>query len=86
MNPAPTTVAVALAAARDAGLDRLDAHWLLAHVLARPRTWLLAHDDAALDAAQAAAMAASMLTEAVIPARPRAPPTARPIWRPATRR
>ena len=58
MNPAPTTVAVALAAAREAGLDRLDAHWLLAHVLARPRTWLLAHDDAALDGAQAAAMAA----------------------------
>ncbi len=58
MNPAPTTVAAALAAARDAGLERLDAQWLLAHVLAQPRTWLLAHDDAALDGAQAATMAA----------------------------
>ena len=46
------TVAGALAEAKAAGLDRLDAQLLLAHVLARPRTWLLAHEDAVLDRAQ----------------------------------
>lgn len=46
------TVAGALAEAKAAGLDRLDAQLLLAHTLARPRPWLLAHDDAVLDAAQ----------------------------------
>ncbi|KQW40143.1 peptide chain release factor N(5)-glutamine methyltransferase [Rhizobacter sp. Root404] len=48
-----TTVAGALHEARAAGVERLDAQLLLAHVLARPRAWLYAHDDAALDAAQA---------------------------------
>lgn len=42
------TVAEALAAARAAGLDRLDAQLLLAHHLGRDRGWLLAHDDDAL--------------------------------------
>ena len=46
------TVAAALADAKAAGLGRLDAQLLLAHLLARPRPWLLAHDDAVLDAAQ----------------------------------
>lgn len=46
------TVAGALAEAKALGLDRLDAQLLLAHVLARPRPWLIAHDDALLDAAQ----------------------------------
>ena len=46
------TVAAALAEARSAGLDRLDAQLLLAHVLRQSRPWLLAHDDAALDTAQ----------------------------------
>ena len=46
------TVADTLTAAHAAGLDRLDAQLLLGHVLARPRSWLLAHDDASLDAAQ----------------------------------
>jgi release factor glutamine methyltransferase len=50
-----TTVADALGAARAAGVERLDAQLLLAHVLGRPRVWLLAHDDAALDAPQARA-------------------------------
>jgi release factor glutamine methyltransferase len=49
---AAVTVAAALAEAKALGLDRLDAQLLLAHVLARPRPWLLAHDDALLDAAQ----------------------------------
>lgn len=39
-------------AAAAQGLDRLDAQLLLGAVLGRPRSWLLAHDDAALDAAQ----------------------------------
>ena len=46
------TVDGALTAAKAAGLDRLDAQLLLAHVLAKPRTWLLAHGDAPLDVAQ----------------------------------
>lgn len=43
-----SSVAQALAAARAVGIDRLDAQLLLAHRLQRPRSWLLAHDDAAL--------------------------------------
>ena len=46
------SVATALQAARSAGLERLDAQLLLAHVLGQDRTWLLAHDEAALTAAQ----------------------------------
>jgi release factor glutamine methyltransferase len=52
------TVSRALAQARGAGLDRLDAQLLLAHVLDRPRSWLVAHDDAVLDAALASAFEA----------------------------
>ncbi len=51
------TVASALAEARARGLDRLDAQLLLAHVLQRPRSWLLAHDTDALAPAQADAYA-----------------------------
>ena len=40
-----------LAQARAACVDRLDAQLLLARLLDRPRTWLLAHDDATLDPA-----------------------------------
>jgi release factor glutamine methyltransferase len=42
VNP---TLAQALAEAQAAGLGRLDAQLLLGHVLGRPRTWLIAHDD-----------------------------------------
>jgi release factor glutamine methyltransferase len=49
-----TTVAAALRDARSRGLERLDAHLLLAHVLGQSRAWLLAHDDDALSPAQAA--------------------------------
>ncbi len=42
------TVALAMREARALGLDRLDAQLLLAAALGRPRSWLLAHDDAAL--------------------------------------
>ena len=45
MNAGARTVAEALAAARAAGLDRLDAQLLLAHRLGRDRGWLLAHGD-----------------------------------------
>jgi release factor glutamine methyltransferase len=45
-----TTVGQAMAAARAAGLERLDAQLLLAHVLQHPRSWVLAHDDARLGA------------------------------------
>jgi release factor glutamine methyltransferase len=46
------TVARALAESRAIGIDLLDAQLLLAHCLRRPRTWLLAHDDAWLDRGQ----------------------------------
>ena len=57
---AAPSVAEALAIARAAGVDRLDAQRLLAHLLARPRSWLIAHDDAVLDAAQADALHAGL--------------------------
>ncbi len=53
-------LAAALAEARAAGLDRLDAQLLLAHVLQRPRSWLLAHDDDALGAPALAAFRAAV--------------------------
>jgi release factor glutamine methyltransferase len=40
-----TTVAELLTQARSAGLDRLDAQLLLAHVLQQDRSWLHAHGD-----------------------------------------
>jgi release factor glutamine methyltransferase len=45
----------ALRQAQAAGLERLDAQWLLGHLLQRPRAWLLAHDEQALPGAAAAA-------------------------------
>ena len=53
--PEPLLVRQALAQARHAGVARLDAQWLLEHLLQRPRSWLLAHDDSALPAPAAAA-------------------------------
>ena len=50
-----TTLDAALRDARSRGLERLDAHLLLAHVLGQSRAWLLAHGDDALPAPQAAA-------------------------------
>jgi release factor glutamine methyltransferase len=46
-------IAQALAAARAVGVARLDAQLLLAHLVQRPRAWLLAHDEHALDDSQA---------------------------------
>lgn len=51
------TVAQALRGAQDQGLDRLDAQLLLAHLLQRDRTWLIAHDDDRLAPSTAAAFA-----------------------------
>ncbi len=45
-----------LQAARSAGVARLDAQLLLAHHLDRPRAWLLAHDNEAIDAVTAQAL------------------------------
>lgn len=44
------TVDLALAQARQQGLERLDAQWLLCHVLAQTPSWLMAHGDAPLAA------------------------------------
>jgi release factor glutamine methyltransferase len=52
-------VGAALARARALGLERLDAQLLLAHTLQQPRSWLIAHDDAALTPAQQQAFAAA---------------------------
>jgi release factor glutamine methyltransferase len=52
------TVAQALQSAGAAGLDALDAQVLLSMCLNRPRTWLLAFDDAPLDPVCAQAFAA----------------------------
>lgn len=45
----------ALRQAHQTGVDRLDAQLLLGHLLKRPRTWLLAHDETALPPEAAAA-------------------------------
>jgi release factor glutamine methyltransferase len=49
---ATLTVAQAIQHARQQGLDRLDAQLLLGATLQQSPTWLLAHDDAALNPAQ----------------------------------
>lgn len=54
------TVAEALALARRLGVERLDAQLLLARALDRPRTWLLAHEDAALGDGPAQRFAAEL--------------------------
>ncbi|MDO9093057.1 MAG: peptide chain release factor N(5)-glutamine methyltransferase [Rubrivivax sp.] len=48
--PEPLCIRDALDQARQAGVVRLDAQWLLGHLLQRPRAWLLAHDDEPLPA------------------------------------
>ena len=60
-----TTIDAALRDARSHGLERLDAHLLLAHVLGQSRAWLLAHGDDALPAPQAAAFDALVARRAV---------------------
>lgn len=48
----PRTIAQALSEAQRVGLARLDAQWLLGHVLGQGRSWLLAHDEQGLSATQ----------------------------------
>ena len=48
----------ALATATQRLGERVDAEWLLLHVLGKPRSWLITHADDALDQATAAAYAA----------------------------
>lgn len=57
-------VADALAAARAAGVARLDAQLLLAHHLRQTRAWLLAHDDVVLDGPTRAAVDAGLARRA----------------------
>jgi release factor glutamine methyltransferase len=47
----PLNVEGALALARRRGIGRLDAQWLLAHLMQQERTWLLAHGDVPIDPA-----------------------------------
>lgn len=57
-------IAEALRQARAAGVERLDAQWLLEHLLGRPRAWLLAHDDEPLPADAATAWPALLARRA----------------------
>ena len=56
MTPDAATPAHLLAAARSR-IDPVDAEWLLAHALARPRSWLFAHAQDPVDAEAAARFA-----------------------------
>ncbi|HET9821449.1 MAG TPA: peptide chain release factor N(5)-glutamine methyltransferase [Burkholderiaceae bacterium] len=60
MNEAPATVAQALAWARAHGVERSDARGLVAHALGCDRSWVIAHDEAAL-AAPARSLVAELL-------------------------
>ncbi|OYY61416.1 MAG: protein-(glutamine-N5) methyltransferase, release factor-specific [Burkholderiales bacterium 28-67-8] len=51
------SIAEALAAARSHGVARLDAQLMLAALLDRPRSWLIAHDEEPLDQTQGAVFA-----------------------------
>ncbi len=51
------TIAAALTQAREWGVERLDAQLLVAHLLGQTRSWVIAHDDAALGE-QASALSA----------------------------
>lgn len=53
-------VADALAKARELGIARLDAQLLVAHHLARPRSWVIAHDDVPLEPAEQARLLADL--------------------------
>ena len=59
-----TTIDAALRDARSRGVERLDAHLLLAHVLGQSRAWLLTHGDDMLADDRAAAFQALALRRA----------------------
>ena len=58
------TVAQALEQARAMGVDRLDAQLIVAWQLGQSRSWVIAHDDAALDAPRAEAIDAAFARRA----------------------
>ena len=64
MSGEAPTVGQALAEARAAGIERLDAQLLLADALGQARSWLLAHDDVTLTPAQAAAYRSALARRA----------------------
>lgn len=64
MSAAGTTIADLLADARMQGVDRLDAQMLLARAIGRPRTWLVAHDDAPVPAAALARLRSDLARRA----------------------
>ena len=58
------TVAQALTHARALGVDRLDAQLIVAHQLGQSRSWVIAHDDAALGSLQSDALQAAFARRA----------------------
>ena len=58
------TVAQALNHARALGVDRLDAQLIVAHQLGQSRSWVIAHDDAALGSLQGDALQAAFARRA----------------------
>ena len=58
------TVAQALTHARALGVDRLDAQLIVAHQLGQSRSWVIAHDDAALGSLQGDALQAAFARRA----------------------
>jgi release factor glutamine methyltransferase len=54
------TVDAVLGAARDLGVDRLDAQLLLAHHLGQTRSWVLSHGDAPLDETRASTICSAL--------------------------
>lgn len=51
-SPGGLSVAQALIEARDSGVDRLDAQWMLEQLFGQPRAWLIAHGEALLTPTQ----------------------------------
>lgn len=60
----PLRICDALRQAQQAGVDRLDAQLLLGHLLSRPRTWLVAHDEQPLPPAAQASWPAALARRA----------------------
>lgn len=59
-GPPSTTVDALLEQARALGVDRLDAQLLVAHHLRRPRSWVLAHGESAVQGVLARAVRADL--------------------------
>jgi release factor glutamine methyltransferase len=59
-----TTIGQALASARAAGVERLDAQLLVAHALQQTRAWVIAHEDAPLSPADTVQLQAQIARRA----------------------